>query len=78
MTTEDKIKKIIAEQLGVDEEEVTSESLFVQDLKADSLDLTEMIMTVEDEFEIEIDEKAAEKLRSVGDLINFIAEKKTA
>jgi len=72
MSVEDKVKKIIAEKLGVDSEEVVPEASFVDDLGADSLDLVELIMSMEEEFEIEISDEAAEKLVSVKDAINYI------
>ncbi len=72
MSVEDKVKKIIAEKLGVDSEEVVPEASFVDDLGADSLDLVELIMSMEEEFEIEISDEAAEKLVFVKDAINYI------
>ena len=67
----------IAEQLGVDVREVTDEKSFIEDLNADSLDLTEMIMTLEEKFNVEIDDEQAEKMKTVGDVIAFINEKKS-
>jgi acyl carrier protein len=72
MSVEDKVKKIIAEKLSVDLEEVVPEASFVDDLGADSLDLVELIMAMEEEFGFEIADEEAEKLRTVGDVINFI------
>ena len=72
MSMEDKVKKIIAEKLSVDLEEVIPEASFVDDLGADSLDLVELIMTMEEEFDIDISDEDAEKLESVKDAINFI------
>ena len=72
MSVEDKVKKIIAEKLGVDIEEVVPEASFVDDLGADSLDLVELIMSMEEEFEIEISDETAEKLVFVKDAINYI------
>lgn len=66
----------IAEQLGVDISEVTDEKSFIEDLNADSLDLTEMIMTLEEKFNVEIADEQAEKLKTVGDVIAFIKTKK--
>ncbi len=66
----------IAEQLGVDVSEVTDEKSFIEDLNADSLDLTEMIMTLEEKFNVEIADEQAEKLKTVGDVISFINAKK--
>ncbi len=73
MADEDKIKKIIAEKLSVDLEEVVPEASFVDDLGADSLDLVELIMTMEEEFGIEISDKDAEQLVSVQDVIDYIS-----
>jgi len=75
MATEEKVKGIIAEQLGVKVEEVKPESSFVDDLGADSLDTVELVMALEEEFGIEIPDEDAEKLNSVGDAINYIESK---
>jgi acyl carrier protein len=79
---EEKLKKevvaTIAEQLGVDIAEVTEEKSFIEDLNADSLDLTEMIMTLEEKFNVEIADEQAEKLKTVGDVISFINSKKAS
>ena len=72
MAMEDRIKQIIAEQLGVDEEDVTPEASFVDDLGADSLDLVELIMAMEEEFDIKIEDEEAEKIKTVQDVISFI------
>ena len=72
MSIEEKVKKIIAEKLSVDLEEVIPEASFVDDLGADSLDLVELIMTMEEEFDIDISDEDAEKLESVKDAIDFI------
>jgi len=72
MSVEDRVKKIIAEKLGVDISEVVPEASFVNDLGADSLDLVELIMTMEEEFEIEISDEDAEKLVTVKNAIDFI------
>jgi acyl carrier protein len=72
MSVEDKVKKIIAEKLGVDLEEVVPEASFVDDLGADSLDLVELIMSMEEEFETDISDEEAEKIQTVQDAINFI------
>ena len=69
---EQRVKKIIAEQLGVNEAEIKNESSFVDDLGADSLDTVELVMAFEEEFSIEIPDDAAEKIQTVGDAINFI------
>ena len=72
MSIEDKVKKIIAEKLSVDLTEVIPEASFVDDLGADSLDLVELIMTMEEEFDIDISDEDAEKLETVKDAIDFI------
>ncbi len=68
----EKVKQIVAEQLDVSPDEIKPESSFVDDLGADSLDITELIMAMEDEFGIEIDDEEAQKLRTVQDVVNFI------
>jgi acyl carrier protein len=75
MSFESHVKNVIAKQLGVDIEKVTSEASFVDTLGADSLDLVELIMTLEEEFNIEITDGDAEKLLTVQDAIEFIKEK---
>lgn len=69
----DKVKKIIADQLGIDENTITLDSLFVDDLGADSLDVVELIMALEEEFDIEIPDEAAEKASKVGDVVDYIS-----
>ena len=71
----EKLKKIIVEQLGVDEAEVKPEAAFVEDLNADSLDLVELIMSLEEEFGMEISDEEAEKIKTVGDAMEYIEEK---
>jgi acyl carrier protein len=78
MAVEDKIKSIIAEQLGVKPEEVTPEASFIDDLGADSLDTVELIMALEEEFGIEIPDEDAEKMTTVGDAVKYINEKAKA
>ncbi|HLA65487.1 MAG: acyl carrier protein [Chloroflexota bacterium] len=73
-TTFDRLKKLIVEQLGVDEEEVTPQASFVEDLNADSLDLVELIMSLEEEFGMEISDEDAEKIQKVSDAVDFIEE----
>jgi len=75
MNVEDKIKDIIAEQLGVKKEEMKMESSFVDDLGADSLDTVEVVMALEEEFGIEIPDDDAEKIATVGDAVKYISEK---
>ena len=75
MSTESKVKKIIIEQLGVSEEEVTEGASFVEDLGADSLDTVEMVMAFEEEFSIEIPDEDAEGILSVKDAISYIDKK---
>ena len=70
--SEDKIKKIIAEKLDIGIEQVTDGAKFIDDLGADSLDVVELIMTLEDEFEIEITDEDAEKIGTVRDAIDFV------
>lgn len=72
MALEDDVKAIIVEQLGVDSQDVHEEASFIEDLNADSLDLTELIMTLEEKFSFEISEEEVEKLKTVGDVINYI------
>jgi acyl carrier protein len=74
MSLEDKVLKIIAEKLSVDIKDVVPEASFVDDLGADSLDLVELIMSMEEEFDIEISDEDAEKLRTVKDAIDYIAK----
>jgi acyl carrier protein len=69
-----KVKDIVVEQLGVDEEEVTAEASFVDDLGADSLDIVELVMALEEEFDLEIPDEDAEKIATVGDAVNYIKE----
>ena len=72
MSVEDKVKKIIAEKLSVDLEEVIPEASFVDDLGADSLDLVELIMSMEEEFDVDISDEDAEKIATVQDAIDYI------
>jgi acyl carrier protein len=75
MAIADKVKSIIAEQLGVKPEEVTPTSSFIDDLGADSLDTVELVMALEEEFGIEIPDEDAEKITTVGDAVKYIEEK---
>jgi acyl carrier protein len=72
---EEKVKDIIVEQLGVNADQVTPTARFIEDLGADSLDTVELVMAFEEEFGAEIPDEQAEKLLSVGDVINYIKEK---
>lgn len=72
----DKIKEIVVEQLGVDADQVTPEASFVDDLGADSLDTVELIMAFEEEFDVEIPDTDAEKIKTVQDVIDYIEENK--
>ncbi len=76
MAIKQEVIDIVVEQLGVDPAEVSAEKSFIEDLNADSLDLTELIMTFEERFGFEIAEEEAEKLKTVGDVVKFIEEKK--
>jgi len=71
-----KVKAMVASQLGKSEDEITLESSFIEDLGADSLDLVELIMSMEDEFGLEISDEDAESIITVQDAINFITERK--
>ena len=72
MSTFDKVKAIVVEQLGVDEAEVTIDSTFIDDLGADSLDIVELIMAFEEEFNVEIPDDVAEKTKTVKDTVEYI------
>jgi len=71
-TIEAKVKSIIADQLGVGEDEIKPESSFIEDLGADSLDIVELVMAMEEEFEVEIPDEEAENIKTVGDATNYI------
>ncbi len=71
---EERVKEIICEQLGVDEEEVNPNAKFIEDLGADSLDTVELVMAFEEEFDIEIPDEDAEKISTVGDAIQYIKD----
>ncbi len=71
----DKVKKIVVEQLGVSEDQVTPEAKFIEDLGADSLDLVELVMALEEEFGSDIPDEDAEKLTTVGDAIKYVESK---
>ena len=72
MSIEARVRSIIADQLGITEDEIKPESKFIEDLGADSLDLVELIMAMEEEFQTEIPDEEAEKIRCVGDAIEYV------
>ena len=79
MTTaniEQKVKNIIADQLGVGEDEIKATSSFIEDLGADSLDIVELVMAMEEEFEVEIPDEEAENIKTVQDAVNYITTHK--
>ena len=76
MSTFEKVRDIVVEQLGVEADEVTLESTFIDDLGADSLDIVELIMAFEEEFGIEIPDEAAEKIKTVQDVVTYIDQDK--
>ena len=71
-TIEQKVKNIIADQLGVGEEEIKPTSSFIEDLGADSLDIVELVMAMEEEFEVEIPDEEAENIKTVQDAVNYV------
>lgn len=73
-TIEKRVKEIVAEQLGVDEAQVTNEASFMDDLGADSLDTVELVMALEEEFDIEISDENAEKIQTVQDAVDYITD----
>ncbi len=75
MSVNQKVKDIIVEQLGVDPEKVKSEASFIDDLGADSLDIVELVMAMEEEFDLEIPDEDAEKLKSVNDVQTYLTSK---
>jgi acyl carrier protein len=70
----DKVKEVIVDQLNVEEDDVTEDAAFVDDLGADSLDIVELVMALEEQFAISIPDEQAEKIKTVGDAVTFIAE----
>lgn len=73
---ETKVREIVCEQLGVSENEVTPEASFIEDLGADSLDIVELVMALEEEYDMEISDEEAEKIRTVQDVVNYIESHK--
>ncbi|MDI6827122.1 MAG: acyl carrier protein [Armatimonadota bacterium] len=78
MSTFERVKKVVVEQLDVNEEEVTEDASFVDDLGADSLDVVELVMGLEEEFDLEIPDEDAEKIVTVADAVKYIEEKTKA
>jgi acyl carrier protein len=78
MSLEEKVKKLISEKLDIDLKDIVPEANFVNDFGADSLDLVELIMSMEEEFNIEIEDSEAEKIKTVQDVINFLQNKAQA
>ena len=76
MSVEQRVKQIIVEQLGVDENQVDNTASFVDDLGADSLDIVELVMALEEEYDMEISDEDAEKIRTVQDVVNYIESHK--
>jgi len=74
MVSEERIKEIIMEQLGVDEDQITPEASFIDDLGADSLDTVELVMAFEEEFDVEIPDEDAEKIRTVKDVVEYLTK----
>ncbi len=72
--TFDKVKALVAEQLNVDENEVTAEASILEDLGADSLDLVDLVMTLEEEFDVEIPDEAVQNIKTVGDIVKYIED----
>ena len=75
MAVEEKIREIIIEQLGVAAEEVVPEASFIDDLGADSLDIVELVMAIEEEFGLEIPDEDAERMQNIGDVISYVEER---
>jgi acyl carrier protein len=78
MIVEDQIKEIIIDQLGVSEDEIVPEASFIDDLGADSLDIVELVMAMEEAFDVEIPDDDAEKIQTIGDAISYLKEKLAA
>lgn len=71
----DKIKELLAEQLDVDADKISSDTLIVEDLGADSLDIVEMLMSIEDSFDVKVADEDAQNFKTVGDVVSYIEEK---
>lgn len=76
-TVEERVRGIICDQLAVESEKVKMESSFIDDLGADSLDIVELVMTMEEEFDLDIPDEDAEKMKTVGDVVKYIGSKST-
>lgn len=76
-TIEERVRTIICDQLAVEKEKVTTGASFIEDLGADSLDIVELVMTMEEEFELDIPDEDAEKMKTVGDVVTYISSKTT-
>ena len=77
MAVEAKVRSIIAEQLGIAEDTIKTDSAFIEDLGADSLDIVELVMAMEDEFEVEIPDEEAENIKTVADAVKYINDHKS-
>ena len=75
-SVEQKVREIVCEQLGVGEDEVTPDASFIEDLGADSLDIVELVMALEEEYDMEISDEEAEKIRTVQDVVSYIERQK--
>ena len=78
MNLEERVSAIVAEQLGVSREELVSEASFIDDLGADSLDIVELVMAMEEEFDVEIPDEDAEKIQTIGEAISYLKERSGA
>ena len=78
MAVEEKVKEIIVDQLGVSADEVVNEASFIDDLGADSLDIVELVMAIEEEFGIEVPDEDAERMQNIGDVVSYVQEKAEA
>ena len=70
----EKIQEVISEQTGIDKSQITMDSTFTEDLNIDSLDMVELVMALEEEYGIEIDEESAEKIKTIGDVVEYISK----